>query len=320
MLLLPARPDDHPFLRAMLVEAAFPPGAERPPDPLADDHVARYLDGWGRPGDHGLVAWEDGTPVGAAWTRLLPPGRPGYGFVDAATPELAVAVADGHRGTGRGRALVVGALDRAAAHGIPQVSLSVAATNVVAADLYRSIGFVEVRTDDGGLTMVAPTAPAGPSTADAPPPVACPATAADGPPVARLRRVMLGGFDVQADDAWVEPFLRMWPEEQAAGRWLGALATAPDGRPVASALAVTYASPPAPGRTDGRVAHVGSVATEPSWRRRGAARAALVAVLDELDRRGIQSSTLNASADGADLYRALGFTPGRGTGMRRPAP
>jgi ribosomal protein S18 acetylase RimI-like enzyme len=317
--LTPPTPDDLPFLRAMLVEAAFPPGAGRPADPLADDHVARYLDGWGAPGDLGLVARETTGPlVGAAWTRLLPADRPGYGYTDAATPELTVAVAEAARGRGIGRALVAGALDHAAAHGHERVGLSVTGSNVVATGLYRSLGFAPVGVVDGSTTMVAPTAPAGPGPGATP--TARPATDADGPAVARLRRIMFGALGVAADADWVAPLLALWPAERGAGRWVGALALGPDGRPVAAALAVLYPSPPGPGRPQGRVAHVGSVATEPAWRRRGAARTAVTALVAHLDEIGVESSTLSASPAGAGLYRPLGFHPGDNVAMRRPHP
>jgi len=68
--LLPATDDELLVLPVMLTEAAFPPDTERPPHPLADDHIARYLDGWGRDGDAGVIAVVDGRPVGAAWTCL----------------------------------------------------------------------------------------------------------------------------------------------------------------------------------------------------------------------------------------------------------
>ena len=160
--LLPAGPDDRPFLDAMLVEAALPPGTDRPADPLGDDHVARYLDGWRGDVDAagpevGLVARIDGRRVGAAWTRLLPPERAGYGFVAPDVPELTVAVVATARGAGVGRALVAGVLDLAAARSVERVSLSVAdEVNPGAAALYRSLGFEPVGRDDGGsLTMVA---------------------------------------------------------------------------------------------------------------------------------------------------------------------
>lgn len=158
--LLPATADDEPFLWEMLAQAALPPGGLHPDEVMADDHLRRYLDGWGRAGDAGLIAWEDGRRVGAVWLRLMSPDRPGYGFVDADTPEVSLAVVASHRGRGLGRALVTAALDLAAARGHARVSLSVALTNERAAAIYRSVGFVDVAPDDGGsMTMVAPATP-----------------------------------------------------------------------------------------------------------------------------------------------------------------
>jgi len=315
--LLPPTTDDLPFLWEMLVEAGHWDD-ERPEDPLADDHLRRHLDGWGRPGDVGLVAWDGERRLGAAWTRLLTAERPGYGYVDDATPELAVAVAEGERGRGLGRALVTGALDHAAAHGHPRVTLSVAEGNVAAAGLYRSIGFAEVSRAGGGITMVASTAPAGPDADDTL--TSGVAGRHDGPALARLRQVMFIGFDAAEDHTWVGPFVAAWPEEHDAGRWIATVARSASGRPVSSALALVHRAAPGPGRPQGRAAHIGSVATEPAWRRRGAARSAVAALLAELDRLGVESSTLNASSDGADLYVSLGFTPSAGQAMRRPGP
>ena len=60
--------------------------------------VARYVKGWGKPGDTALIAVDDGFPVGAAWYRLFTRDHPGYGFVDEETPELAIAVVPNRRG------------------------------------------------------------------------------------------------------------------------------------------------------------------------------------------------------------------------------
>ncbi len=314
MRLLPVTPDDEAFLWEMLAFAAAPLTAR----PL-NDHDRLYLDGWGAAHDRGLVAWDDGRRLGAAWGRRLPEDRPGYGWVDATTPELAIAAVPEARGRGVGRALLAGWLDLEAAHGTPQVSLSVNLANERAVAVYRSLGFEEVEVRESAMTMVAPTAPAPPADDD--PARARLASQADGPAIARLRRVMFEGFDdpPRAVD-WIDPLLAMWPEEVDAGRWVGAVVDGPDGRPVASALAALHPSPPGPGRPHGHVAQVGSVATEPAWRRRGAARAVVALLLDALDRRGVESSTLNASPAGAGLYEELGYRPAHGQAMRRPRP
>ena len=57
------------------------------------------------------------------------------------------------------------------------------------------------------------------------------------------------------------------------------------------------------------LARINNVYTGPAWRHQGIARALLRAVLDDCRARGIAYATLAATADGAGLYRALGFAP-----------
>ncbi|MEW1603225.1 GNAT family N-acetyltransferase [Streptomyces sp. DH-12] len=58
--------------------------------------------------------------------------------------------------------------------------------------------------------------------------------------------------------------------------------------------------------TDG---HVFSVATDPDVRRRGCARACMVALLEWFRERGAGRVRLTASPEAEPLYRSLGFTP-----------
>ena len=66
---------DVPFLWDMLFESAFTTDEARAAwrsDPQPPPELVKYLDGWGRRGDAGVVALGDGrTPVGAAWYRLF---------------------------------------------------------------------------------------------------------------------------------------------------------------------------------------------------------------------------------------------------------
>lgn len=63
-----AAAEDEPILARALLDAANWDGTPR--FSLGDTHESRYLAGWPRPGDVGLVAeTPDGTPVGAAWFR-----------------------------------------------------------------------------------------------------------------------------------------------------------------------------------------------------------------------------------------------------------
>ena len=116
--------------------------------------LTRYHEGWGRPGDAGVIAELDGVPVGAAWYRLFTADEPGYGFVDEKIPELGIAVEPLHRRKGIGGDAAAGAHVQAREEGFPALSLSVAAHNR-SRMMYQRVGFEKVGEDDGGSwTMV----------------------------------------------------------------------------------------------------------------------------------------------------------------------
>ena len=145
-------PQDVRFLRDMLHHAYY--WKERKPD-AGPGPVQLYVKAWGRHGDTAVIAIVDGFPVGAAWYRLFPSSRPGYGFVDEQTPELAVAVVPSARGRGVGSALLETLLDRGRADGHGTLSLSVDRFNEQAIELYERHGFAPVSERDDSVTMVA---------------------------------------------------------------------------------------------------------------------------------------------------------------------
>ena len=72
LTLRPAGPGDVGFLQAMLAEAmAWRPGTPCPPTSTVLE--SRYVRGWPRVGDAGLIAMEGESdePVGATWYRLM---------------------------------------------------------------------------------------------------------------------------------------------------------------------------------------------------------------------------------------------------------
>ena len=150
--LRPATPADEPCLWAMLYEAAHAAddGMAGPDDLRALPELARYVEGWGRPSDLGVIAVRQAEPaageVGAAWVRLLAGAQAGYGHVDDDTPELAIAVRPGGRARGAGRLLLEGVL-AAARPRFPGVSLSVRADNP-ARRLYERAGFRPVEAGE----------------------------------------------------------------------------------------------------------------------------------------------------------------------------
>ena len=141
------------FLRDMLHHAYY--WKERAPEDAGPGPVALYVKAWGRPGDTAVIAIDSGFPVGAAWYRLFPRDRPGYGFVDERTPELAIAVVPNARGKGVGSALLGALLDRARVEGYGAISLSVDRNNAGAIELYERHGFARVGEDAVSLTMLA---------------------------------------------------------------------------------------------------------------------------------------------------------------------
>jgi GNAT superfamily N-acetyltransferase len=150
------RPDETAFLQDMLYAAlAWRPDFELPPREWIMEHaqVAPFHKEWGRPGDTGLVADEDGTALGLAWYRFFTEDEHGEGFVDEATPEVAIAVADGHRGRGIGHALMEAAHARAREQGVARISLSVDPENP-AKRLYARLGYVELAPDDEDGRMI----------------------------------------------------------------------------------------------------------------------------------------------------------------------
>lgn len=138
------------FLRDMLHHAYY--WREREPDE-GPGPVARYVKGWGRPGDTALIALEDGFPVGAAWYRRFDAERPGYGFVDEETPELAIAVVPSRRGRGIGDALLTALVERARKDGYRRLSLSVEAGNEALCSFYEQHGFERVAEGGDSVTM-----------------------------------------------------------------------------------------------------------------------------------------------------------------------
>jgi GNAT superfamily N-acetyltransferase len=135
-------PEDAEFLRVMLYEALFwDADKERLPPEFVLSHpqVTRYHEGWGRPG--------------AVWYRLFTDDDHGEGYVDEATPELAIAVDEQHRGAGVGAALMTAIAERARAAGVARISLSVDDENP-ARRLYARLGYVEHEPRDGLCRML----------------------------------------------------------------------------------------------------------------------------------------------------------------------
>ena len=152
---------DRAFLEEMLFEAFFwNPSWSRPRLAEFREHpeFTKLLADWGRPGDRGVVA-EEQTKTGAAWFRLWTPELHSYGFVNAETPELGIAVAAAHRSKGVGRTLLRALIEIARADGHPALSLSVSPSNY-ARPFYESEGFHKVAESGTSWTLLLQLDPA----------------------------------------------------------------------------------------------------------------------------------------------------------------
>jgi GNAT superfamily N-acetyltransferase len=156
----PAGLDDADFLRAMLYEAVWPaeprPGHEEL-DARAD--LLKTLPDWTRAGDAGVIAEDDGLPVGAAWYRLFSENDHAWGFVDSLTPELGIALTPDYRGRGLGGLLLEALVTTARGQRLPALSLCTSRSKKAnALHLYEQAGFVEIAkvpdTSGTGVVMV----------------------------------------------------------------------------------------------------------------------------------------------------------------------
>jgi GNAT superfamily N-acetyltransferase len=146
---------DRAFIESMAVEAVNwdPTRPAMSPAAIAAEPIyGRYLAGWLRPDDLGVVAEADGIAVGAAWLRFFDASEPGYGFIAQDIPEISIGVRAGWRGQGIGGQLLDRLVDLARERRIVAISLSVEPANA-AMRLYKRHGFRPVASNGDALTM-----------------------------------------------------------------------------------------------------------------------------------------------------------------------
>jgi GNAT superfamily N-acetyltransferase len=150
------RADEVSFLRDMLYAAIAWNPERQLPLPKAElldlPQLTIFHEGWGREGDTALAAELEGQLVGLVWYRFFTEDVHGEGFVDEATPEVAIAVVEGQRGNGVGAALMQAIHERARADGVARVSLSVDHDNP-ARRLYERLGYVDVAEGDERMVL-----------------------------------------------------------------------------------------------------------------------------------------------------------------------
>jgi ribosomal protein S18 acetylase RimI-like enzyme len=139
-----AGPEDLPFIKKMLYEAANRAGTEWPPleQSLNERWNRRFWIDWLREGDLGVIAQDGHRPVGAAWLRRFS-GAELSPNDDPEVPVLAIAVDKDYRGQGVGKELMRALIQQAKRQGIRAIDLVTDLFNEPALRLYRANGFEE---------------------------------------------------------------------------------------------------------------------------------------------------------------------------------
>jgi len=159
--LRPGITTDLDFLKEMLFEAFFWDNSTKRPLFASFCNAPEFsnlLADWERRGDRAVIAEKGSIRIGAAWFRLWTPEIHSYGFVNAATPEIAMAVTQDHRSKGFGRRLLDALIQKARADGFPALSLSVSPLNC-ARQLYESMGFRKIGESGTSWTLLLSLSP-----------------------------------------------------------------------------------------------------------------------------------------------------------------
>ncbi|MFG1907246.1 GNAT family N-acetyltransferase [Kribbella sp. NPDC048928] len=147
------------------------------------------------------------------------------------------------------------------------------------------------------------------------------AGADDTESLVHLRGLMLAamGNDVGGPDAQWRVIAREWFAGQLASpdTFAAYLVDDPVAGVVAGAAGNVYVHPPGPRDLSTVRGHLYNVSTEPDFRRRGLAKACVVALMDWFcDETAVGQVELHATDDGVDLYRDLGFIQSRYPSLR----
>lgn len=115
-------------------------------------NLHHYIKDFGQKNDFALVAENKDKLVGAIWIRLFSEAQIGYGFVDADTPEISMAIDSNFRNQGIGSQLLTEMLEKMKHLSYKQVSLSVDTRNF-AYQLYLKFAF-QVREMSGHTAVM----------------------------------------------------------------------------------------------------------------------------------------------------------------------
>jgi ribosomal protein S18 acetylase RimI-like enzyme len=149
------KPSEYSFLEEMLYVSIFiAEGAEKLPRTIIfEPELHKYIKDFGQKNDHCMVAEFNNRLVGACWIRILDESNKGYGFVDAQTPELGMAVLPEFQNKGIGSKLLQAMLHQLKQLKYKQVSLSVDLENF-AYKVNTKFGFTNFERTEKSATML----------------------------------------------------------------------------------------------------------------------------------------------------------------------
>ena len=144
------------------------------------------------------------------------------------------------------------------------------------------------------------------------------AGAEDAESLVRLRGLMLAAMGNDLDGPWRAAAVEWFAGQLASPDTFAAyVVDDPDAGVVAGAAGNVYIHPPGPRDLTTVRGHLYNVSTESAFRRRGLARACVVALMDWFqDEAAVGQVELHATDDGIALYRDLGFIEARFPTMR----
>ena len=149
------KPTEITLLADFLYEAIFQPDQQNrvPRNVIEQPELQVYIENFGRPDDHCLVAECENKIIGAVWTRIIAGKVRGFGNVDDKTPEFAISLYPEYRNCGIGTALMKGMLQHLKEKGYQQASLAVQKENY-ALKMYQAVGFVVIDELDQEYLMI----------------------------------------------------------------------------------------------------------------------------------------------------------------------
>ncbi|MDR2914602.1 MAG: GNAT family N-acetyltransferase [Tannerella sp.] len=149
-------PEEYNLMEDIMYEAIYHPDPKNPypKNVIYLPQVRVYWDNWGKgKNDHCLMAVVDDKIAGAVWIRTFQGEIKGCGYIDAQTPEIAIALFEEYRGKGIGTQMMEQMIVLMKSEGYHQVSLSITKGNP-AIRLYERLGFQTIDENDEDYIML----------------------------------------------------------------------------------------------------------------------------------------------------------------------